>query len=227
MEVPNTFEEQLKDIQDPNIREFTELALDNVDPEFYIAPCCSSGKNHPAEDNGKGGLVRHVKKGLVIIKQFAERAQFSQTEFDIAYAAFILHDCCKNGIPWTDKTDYTHGYLEAKWLEQFPLEEKYVKECLLNAVRFHMTPWVFRHPPWGAEEFTQQQVQENWQEMQRAQNLSRVEQAVVEADYWSSRNEMSFLPGASIIDGKHDSPPYKLVREYGVNYVNGKLVLPD
>ncbi len=211
------FVEDLAKIKSKAIREFTEQALDAVDDNFYTEPCSSSGKFHPPEDQGVGGIVRHVKKGLEVIAQFGRRVLFSETELDIAMSAFILHDSCKNGVVWGKDTDYAHGYIASEWLKQFKLDEAFVKESLLDAVRYHMAPWAYRHTPWAKETFTKQEMNENIAELHRALTQpTRVEVAVREADYWSSRKNMSYLPGMNIL-GVHDAPDEELVKRYGID----------
>jgi hypothetical protein len=217
------FLDDLTKIKDASIKTFTESALEAVDSRFYTDSCSSSGKNHPPEDNGVGGVVRHVKKGVVVIEQFARRAVFSDLEKDIALSAYLLHDSCKNGVVWGKDTDYTHGYLASEWLKQFELNDAFAKETLLDAVRYHMAPWTYRHTPWAKESFTKQEMQENIAELHRAlTNPTRIELAVREADYWSSRKEMSYLPGANIV-GVHDDPPEDLAKKYGLGVENGLL----
>ena len=126
------FLDDLTKIKDASIKTFTESALEAVDSRFYTDSCSSSGKNHPPEDNGVGGVVRHVKKGVVVIEQFARRAVFSDLEKDIALSAYLLHDSCKNGVVWGKDTDYTHGYLASEWLKQFELNDAFAKETLIG-----------------------------------------------------------------------------------------------
>ncbi|MFH1065171.1 MAG: hypothetical protein V1734_01555 [Nanoarchaeota archaeon] len=218
------FLEDLARIKDAEVRTFTESALEAVDDKFYTEPASSSGKYHPPEDNGLGGLVRHVKKGVAVVEQFARRALFSDMEKDIAISAYILHDSCKDGVVWKGHTDYTHGYLAFEWLQQFKLNDAFAKEALTSAVRYHMAPWVYRHPLFSQDTFTKKEMLENMEEMQRAlTNPSRIELAVQHADYWSSRKEMSYLPGANIV-GVHDAPPEYLAKKYGLSVENGLLV---
>ena len=201
-------------IKSKDIKNFTEAALEAADPKYFTEACSSSGKHHPPEDQGLGGIVRHLKKGLAIVEQFARRALFSETEFDMAYSAFLLHDSCKNGIKWGDDTDYAHGYVAYEWLKRFRLENKFAKEQILDAVRYHMAPWAYRHVPWEHESFTKEQMNENIAELQRAlTHPSRIELAVREADYWSSRKQISFLPGVNVIM-PHDRPPEELAKGY-------------
>lgn len=169
-------------IQDSKIIEFTQKALNNVPNEFWTAPCSSSGKNHPPEDQGEGGIVRHILKGTYICQDLCRffKIQENDVDEDIVMSGWILHDAKKNGDPWGERTDYTHGLIAYNWLEQFELEEP-KKEKIRNCVRYHMWKWV--------------QPEE---EIKRATNPSTNERIVQLTDYFCSRKKASFLPGINL-----------------------------
>lgn len=192
------FQKEIEKIVSEDIKEFTYQALAEVDEHFWTSASSSSGKFHPPEDNGEGGLVRHVIKGVAVVEQYARRARFTQRELDMAISAFLLHDTCKDGVVWTGKTDYTHGLIAAQWLENFDLADKMAKEQILNAVRFHMAPWCYAVSPFEDRMYTKEEMNLNLEELTRAMNPTRIESAIQEADYWSSRSSMSFFPGVAI-----------------------------
>lgn len=197
-------------IESEDIRTFVVVALSQVDPKFWVSPASSTGKYHPAEDNGEGGLVRHVYKGSAgIIDQYGRRSGFGQREVDMARAAFLLHDTCKNGVTWGEVTDYSHGLIASQWLEQFTLEDEGAKREILNAVRYHMSQWSYAVNPFENRFYLKEELLANLAEISRAlADPSRIELAVQEADYWSSRKEMSFFPGVDTDWNKdtHDAP---------------------
>lgn len=192
-------QKEIEKIVSEDIKNFTYQAFGEVDPKFWTSPASSSGKYHPPEDNGEGGLVRHVVKATAVIEQFARREGFSQRELDEALSAILLHDTCKNGVVWTSKnTDYTHGSVASKWLEKFDLADLAAKGEILNAVRYHMGQWSYAVSPYEDRPYTKQEMTDNLNEVIRAMHPSRVEKAVQDADYWSSRQSMSFFPGVSV-----------------------------
>ena len=192
-------QKEIEKIISGDIKDFTYQAFGEVDPKFWTSPASSSGKYHPPEDNGEGGLVRHVIKGVAVIEQYARRARFSPRELDIAISAFLLHDTCKDGVVWmTGKTDYTHGLIAARWLEKFNLPDVTAKEEILNAVRFHMAPWCYVVSPYEDRQYSKEEMNKNLEEMARAMYPTKIESAVRDADYWSSREGMSFFPGTAV-----------------------------
>ncbi len=204
---------EIERINSEDIKMFAVLALMHADPKFWTAPCSSTGKYHPPEDQGEGGIIRHLIKGTAVVEEFARRARFSPLERDIAIASFLLHDICKQGAPpWGEHTDYTHGMIAYDWLRQFPLHDMYAKQAILDGVRYHMAPWCYVVSPFGRKEgraFTQDEMLANLNEVARALvSPSRIELAVREADYWSTRQGMSYMPGYTIVQDRrvHDSP---------------------
>jgi hypothetical protein len=192
-------QKEVEKIVSEDIKDFTYQAFAEVDPKFWISPSSSTGKYHPAEDNGEGGLVRHVVKGVAVVEQFMRRAMTSPRELDIAISAFLLHDTCKNGVVWESKnTDYTHGKIASEWLGKFALADAAAKSEILSAVRYHMGQWSYAVSPYEDRPYTKQEMIDNLGEVARAMHPSVIEQAVQDADYWSSRQSMSFFPGVSV-----------------------------
>lgn len=213
-------EKEIKKIRSKDIKKFTEDALSHADSKFWEAPCSSTGKHHPPEDQGKGGLVRHIKKGNVVLEEFARRAKFTQLELDMAHCAFNLHDICKNGIPWGEYTDYTHGFLASEWLKQFKLNNEVAKQTILDAVRYHMAPWCYVVNPFEDRPYSSEEMRKNLEELSRALLYpTRIELAVREADYWASREDISFLPGKLIMyDPRVHDKPEDWIKEVAGDY---------
>jgi len=213
-------------IKNKYLLEFAEIAFEGAALEFWTAPCSSSGKHHPPEDNGIGGLVRHLIKASAVTEQFARRENFTSYELDMARTATLLHDIKKNGMEWGNETLYTHGILGAEYLQRIELKDEYAKKIILDAVRYHMSPWnttlpndkffllgetkdVLKQMKRRANIFSAEEVQTELQEKLRGSRYHHIiEKCVQEADYWASRESMSFFPGEPIISEKHihDSP---------------------
>lgn len=147
------FEDCLSLIQSEKIRRFVQKALDAAPPEFFKAPCSSSGQYHPPEDQVEGGIIVHSRKAVrVALDLFRFFDVKDQLAKDKIIAACILHDIQKNGIPWSDKTSYEHGPIAAKWLFPFAVLEPEAKDedfvhldgdlvDILELVKNHMGIW--------------------------------------------------------------------------------------
>ncbi len=171
---------QIEKIHDTDIKKFTKLALDNAPPEFWIAPCSSSGKHHPPEDNGEGGILRHKIKGAYVVPELARFYDISELDADIVGSGWLLHDIRKNGILWGNKTHSAHGLIAYVWLQQFPLKQP-EKEAICNCVRYHMGRW-----------------SQPAEEAERALKPTTNELIVQLTDYVCSRECASFLPGIGL-----------------------------
>jgi putative nucleotidyltransferase with HDIG domain len=210
---------EVEKIKSREVLEFTLAAFSKADPLFWFSPCSSSGKFHPPEDNGHGGLVRHLIKASYVAEQFARRAQFSDYELDMARAATLLHDICKDGNPWGKGTDYRHGMIGAEFLDQFELSDKTAKQIIMDGVRYHMSPWNTTLSPekyfllngkGGKAEngviITPENIRAELAEVKRGlMPHSAIETCVQQADYYSSREGMSFYPGINVdMSLRHD-----------------------
>ena len=186
----NFFYDQVNVIQDASIKKFVLAVLDNAPNQFFLVPSSSTGKYHPPEDQGESGLLRHSIKCARISLDLASFYNIEDWEKDVVYAASLLHDIQKNGMPWKDNTDYAHGKIAYDWLSQFTslsIHSFYIRQC----IRFHMGRWVAPK-----------------EEVERALHPSMLELIVQLADYLSSRKDISFLPDMDV--------SVKNIRNYGV-----------
>ncbi|MBM3199916.1 HD domain-containing protein [Candidatus Woesearchaeota archaeon] len=210
-------------IQSKSLRKTVREILSQADEKFWTDPCSGTGKHHPAEDQGEAGLVRHLVKATQVFEYEAYRQNFEDYEFDAGMAATILHDIKKNGILWGENTDYSHGVLGYFFIKKFYFSDKTVKKMVMNAVRYHMAPWnttisndkIFEGIKKPEELlFSYKELNLERKERTRGMMPSRIEKAVQDADYWASRENMSFYPEKSIMPDtnkakgirKHDAP---------------------
>ena len=185
------FSDCLKLIENKEIRRFARKALRKADPKFWTAPCSSSGKYHPPEDQVEGGVIVHSRKAVqVVIELFKFFDIQNQLTKDKLITATILHDICKSGMPWGERTDYTHGHIAAKWLQQFIPENKKaavnIKE-IVDLIANHMAIW---NQPESTPAITRGNIC----------GLKEITHLIVQlADYWASRKWCSFVCDEMII----------------------------
>ena len=121
-------------INDSNLKQFVIDVLNKVPVVFHDVAASSTGKHHPEQSNGIGGLVRHILATLYFARElFCAYAPLQDTQ-DIIIASLILHDIGK-------VMDEPHDIVAAtnlRWLNKNgnPLISETV-EC----VRWHMGRW--------------------------------------------------------------------------------------
>ncbi len=173
-------------IESEKIRNFVKQALELAPPEFWKAPCSSTGKHHPPEDNLEGGIIIHSRKAVLValelFKFFDIKDRLTQ---DKIIAAVILHDIQKNGRPWSSSTDFKHGMIACAWLMKIasliskPLDQDLFEICLL--VKNHMGIW---SEPLPKPAFQNGEVVTNWS----------INHLIVQlADYWASQKWCPFV----------------------------------
>ena len=177
------FDDCLKLIKDKEIRKFVRKALRKADPKFWTEPCSSSGKYHPPENQVRGGVVVHSRKAVQVdVALFRFFGIQDQLVKDKVIGATILHDVCKYGMPWGERTDYTHGHIAAKWLRQFmPKEAATNIEDVLDLIANHMAIWNQPEP-------TPAVTKDNICGQKEIMHL-----IVQLADYWASRKWCPFV----------------------------------
>jgi len=167
---------QLKEIKDDGIRNFVKTALDNAPEGFWTIACSGSGRYHPPENQGSGGVIRHLIKCIITAKDLCDYFNLDEKDTDIVLAGAILHDIQKNGIPWGEKTHIEHAKIGADFLKKFELKEPEKTE-IINCVRYHM------HRFTGTIE-----------DRERASNPTIKEHIIQMTDMFCSRKFASWLP---------------------------------
>lgn len=124
-------------IKNELVATFTHAVISNVPEKFWLIPASSTGKHHPEQSNGEGGLVRHVLATLYFAREFFTCYNCTQDEQDIINAALILHDIGK-------AMDEPHDIVAATNLRWLYKDQKLVSPMILaviDGVRWHMGKW--------------------------------------------------------------------------------------
>ena len=171
---------KISEIGNLEIRKFVKEALDYAPKDFWITPCSGSGKYHPPENQGNGGLIRHLIKCIETAKDLCRYFGVNSEQKDIILAAVFLHDIKKNGDPWGESTDMEHGKIGAEFLDSFGLREPY-KTKIKNCVRYHLYRFT------GTRE-----------DIERASNPTEEEKILQLTDLFCARKYASWLPGFEV-----------------------------
>lgn len=165
-------------------RKLTERALEEAPAAFWTAPASTSGKYHPADSLGRGGLVRHTRKVFRLTVDLLNMLgiEADNIRHSIALSAALLHDTWKV-TKETEHSNFEHPVLAAlavdQLLKEFSADISHLAGSLLcQAIRSHMGRWTTsKHSSYTlpAPE-------------------SQLDHIVHTADYLASRKHITLLP---------------------------------
>jgi hypothetical protein len=113
-------DEEVGQIDDPSIRLFVTKALEQVPSYFWHVPASASGRFHPLDTLGEGGLVLHTKRVVYLATEIAKIFKIDEAKLDVLRAAAILHDSFKNGLVDEDRTEADHPLIVRHQLKDMP-----------------------------------------------------------------------------------------------------------
>lgn len=141
------FQTELDYIKNPNIKEFTEKALNKLPEYFFHVPASSTGRYHPSYALGDGGLVRHTQAAVRIAVELfrVDMFKYSEDEKDMIISSLILHDGCKSGLGDSKYTVTEHPLVVAKFIKEDnelkEILEKDTLKTILGCIVTHMGFW--------------------------------------------------------------------------------------
>lgn len=131
-------------IKDRSRKKFLEECIERFPSYFWIAPSSGSGKYHPSDEHGDGGLFLHTRRVVKVCEHLSVMENLNERDRDILIIAAVLHDSFAKGR----KGSYSHSsdkYHPLYPVEYFPYSgfgEKYLQEeeydDIMEAVVSHM-----------------------------------------------------------------------------------------
>ena len=91
------FSKEIGDIADDGLRKLATEIIARADEYFFTIPASSSGKFHPPFSLGEGGLVRHTKCVVYMVKCICESFNIDEYKKDMLIVAALAHDIKKQG----------------------------------------------------------------------------------------------------------------------------------
>lgn len=155
------FSGELDLINDLTIRDLTRQALEQAPKYIWYVPASITGKHHPPDDNGPGGLCWHLKKTSWLAWRMFHNLMLNT---DIGVAAGLLHDICHRGTNDEPEEGYEsyqqHGEIVLSRLgkvmlsnDSFPVEIERIWADISMCILSHMGRWGDRQPE-SIEEIT-------------------------------------------------------------------------
>ena len=91
------FINEIDSISDENLKKLATEIIACADDYFFTIPASSTGKNHPKFSLGEGGLVRHTKCVVYMVKCLCESFDIDEYKRDMLIVAALAHDIKKQG----------------------------------------------------------------------------------------------------------------------------------
>lgn len=150
-------------IDTPNLRVIAEKLIELAPDWFFVLPSSSTGKYHPAIENGKSGLVRHTRimidlhtriyKSDFLRNYFGLSQNYDKYEKDVLIIALLTHDFGKYYKPTKYNGEYPYSrddhpillktLLEEQWhrVGLTDLEYKFLTKEIIHLVESHSGQW--------------------------------------------------------------------------------------
>lgn len=112
------FIKEIDSINDKNLKKLATEIIAYADDYFFTIPASSTGKNHPPFALGEGGLVRHTKCVVYMVRCLCESFNIDEYKRDMLMVAALAHDIKKQG-DCTEGLGYTvheHPVLAARYI---------------------------------------------------------------------------------------------------------------
>jgi 23S rRNA maturation-related 3'-5' exoribonuclease YhaM len=144
------FDTQINMIDHDAIRKFVKEMLTESSDYNAIGPAASSGKYHPIESLGRGGLVRHTKAVVHIVNRMMQCNPYYDVanRRNVVIAAAILHDMNKfedeTGLEHTINTHPIAMWKRIIEKKQTKYNDSYIHDeiyQIANLVLVHMSRW--------------------------------------------------------------------------------------
>lgn len=112
------FSKEIEDIVDDGLRKLATEIIARADDYFFTIPASSTGKNHPPFASGEGGLVRHTKCVVYMVKCLCESFNIDEYKRDMLIVAALAHDIKKQGdcAEGVGYTVHEHPLLAARYV---------------------------------------------------------------------------------------------------------------
>ncbi len=148
------FSKEINKIQEPTIRRFVEEALKIIPDYFWRIPASASGRFHPLDTLGEGGLVLHTLRVFYLVEELAKVFLLKNERLDIVRAAAILHDSYKHGVKDEGHGDKEHPFYPRIHLKKISHLTPYFDE-IMDVIETHQGRW-------GIEPVRMPKTREQW-----------------------------------------------------------------
>lgn len=134
-------EQEINSIKNENLRQFILNCFAKGPQEFFKIPASSSGRFHPEQSNGEGGLINHTKMVCRFANILSRAYDIRQEKTDMIIAACLLHDL--------HKPAYDHAIKTWEWIfknqdeltDNFKIIGPGELSIIADMIKTHMGRW--------------------------------------------------------------------------------------
>ena len=135
---------ELSLIKDLSIRNFTTSIILKTPGTFWYRPSAYFKGHHPDDELHEWGNLLHIKRTLVIAKEFVGIEDLDMSSSDILYSGLLMHDIGKYGSDGLEERIQlkTHAEIAVNFiLAHLESEATLAQEQILGIVISHMGRW--------------------------------------------------------------------------------------
>ena len=133
---------ELSLIKDLSTRNFTTSVILKTPGLFWYRPSAYFKGHHPSDEYSEWGNLLHIKRTLVIAKEFTGIEDLDTSSSDILYSGLLVHDIGKYGPDGLEERIQlkTHAHIAVVLIKDMGYTDSFVP-TILGVVLTHMGRW--------------------------------------------------------------------------------------
>ena len=133
---------ELSLIKDLSVRNFTTSVILKTPGLFWYRPSAYFKGHHPSDEYSEWGNLLHIKRTLVIAKEFTGIEDLDTSSSDILYSGLLMHDIGKYGSDGLEERIQlkTHAHIAVVLIKDMGYTDSFVP-TILGVVLTHMGRW--------------------------------------------------------------------------------------
>ena len=133
---------ELSLIKDLSVRNFTTSVILKTPGLFWYRPSAYFKGHHPSDEYSEWGNLLHIKRTLVIAKEFTGIEDLDTSSSDILYSGLLVHDIGKYGPDGLEERIQlkTHAHIAVVLIKDMNYNDAFITP-ILSVVLTHMGRW--------------------------------------------------------------------------------------
>jgi HD domain-containing protein len=116
--------EELGLIQNQQFKDHVKRIISKAPKYILEIPSSSTGKYHPQDEIQPNGMIKHIKRCVVVVVELAKMYAFTSDKIDVLIAGCLVHDIFKSGNPQGKYTVPEHPLLAYSHIQEYMKNNK-------------------------------------------------------------------------------------------------------